>query len=249
MRRKERKRRSFLATGYQLLATNYSLRIGVCVSFAAIAPFALTDRGSETGNYERRERRENWKSTFFVQIFPLDFAILKNLGEKTAPNGFAPVHGHYGASPVRVAQKVVASLDPHNFEPKAFEQLDKTGTSDGRKVAHTITATRCTPTNWFKTGCSTSRHSSMASLILFIKTSRDLACVWQPRRAGTEATKYPSSSFSITTLKSLVISAPSFHPCLIPYPLPFRLSTLFRSHFRSRRAEATSERGVTTKGA
>lgn len=68
---------------------------------------------------------------------------------------------------------------------------------------HADTATRWTPTKTVAAGFSTSRQSSMASLIRVMRTSSDFAWVWHPRSAGTDATKYPSSSFSITTLNSL----------------------------------------------
>ena len=87
-----------------------------------------------------------------------------------------------------------------NF-PKSFDKLQ---TSNWGEIAHRETATRWMPMNSFDTGSSISRQSRIASLTRFINTSRDLAWVWHPRSSGTEATKYPSSSLSITTLNSLV---------------------------------------------
>ena len=84
--------------------------------------------------------------------------------------------------------------------------LDEASASYGGKITHELTTTRWTPTNSVGVGSSSSRQSSIASLTLYISTSSDFSCVWHPSSVGTEATKYPSSSFSITTLNSLFIS-------------------------------------------
>ena len=44
----------------------------------------------------------------------------------------------------------------------------------------------------------------MTSLMRLSNTSKDFACVWQPRNEGTVATKYPSSSCSMITLNSFI---------------------------------------------
>jgi len=90
---------------------------------------------------------------------------------------------------VRMLQEMMAAFGTDNFKPYLVQGSYKPTTSYGWEGAHTLTATRWTPTNSFETGCSTSRQSVIASFILFIKTSKELAWVWHPRRAGTDATK------------------------------------------------------------
>lgn len=96
----------------------------------------------------------------------------------------------------------MAAFPSNDLNAHFPKSLDKALARDSGEVAHPGTATRWTPINSVAAGSSISRQSSIASLTLFIKTSRDFACVWHPRNVGTEATKYPSASFSITTLTS-----------------------------------------------
>lgn len=112
---------------------------------------------------------------------------------------------NHSASTVGMAQEMMASSASDDFKTQPAQGFDKTTAGDRRKCAHCQTATRWTPTNSLLVGSSTSRQSSIASRIRFIKTSSDFAWVWHPRRAGTDATKYPSSSLSITTLNSRII--------------------------------------------
>jgi hypothetical protein len=57
-------------------------------------------------------------------------------------------------------------------------------------AAHTDTVNRWTPMNSFcEISASTSSQSSIASFVLAIDLSNDFACVWQPFKDGTVATK------------------------------------------------------------
>jgi hypothetical protein len=109
------------------------------------------------------------------------------------------------ASTIRMAKEMMAAPASNHFKTQPTYGFDKTAAGDRRKYAHIQTATRWTPTNSLVVGSSTLRQSSIASRIRLISTSSDFAWVWHPRSAGTDATKYPSSSFSITTLNSRII--------------------------------------------
>ena len=52
----------------------------------------------------------------------------------------------------------------------------------------------------------------MTSRTRFMSASRFLACVWQPRSAGTVATSQPSSSSSISTVNFLGVFTRSLGP-------------------------------------
>ena len=87
----------------------------------------------------------------------------------------ATVHRNNRASSIGVLQKMVAAFGADNLKPCFVQGSDKAVAGDGWEGAHMATAMRWTPTNSLATGSSTSRQSSIASLILFIKTSKDLA--------------------------------------------------------------------------
>jgi hypothetical protein len=90
------------------------------------------------------------------------------------------MHYYDSASTIMMAKEMMAAPAPDSFRAQTTQGFDKTTTSDRGKCAHSQTATRWTPTNSLVAGSSTSRQSSIASQIRFIKTSSDFACVWQP---------------------------------------------------------------------
>jgi hypothetical protein len=79
------------------------------------------------------------------------------------------------APAIGVLEKMMTAFDADNFKPVFAQSTYKPPASDGWQGAHVLTAIRWKPTNSFDTGSSTSRQSLIASFILFIKTSKDLA--------------------------------------------------------------------------
>jgi hypothetical protein len=72
-------------------------------------------------------------------------------------------------------EEMMAALRANYIKAQFFESLDETVTGDSRKVTQALTATRWTPMNSVDAGSSTSRQSSIASLILFMRVSSDFA--------------------------------------------------------------------------
>src|SRR3954468_23820034 len=101
-----------------------------------------------------------------------------------------------------MSQAPMASFAAHHDKTRPMEGGDQRPRGDpGPALAHDPTVTRWTPTNSFEGGkSSSSRHSSIASRIRFMRASNDLACVWHPRNSGTVPTKNPSVSRSMITL-------------------------------------------------
>lgn len=84
---------------------------------------------------------------FSLDIFPLEFAIAKDLREKSAAHGFPAMDGNDGTPAVRMTEKVVASLDPNEFETHAPKRPDELGAVECWENAHAVTAIRWTPMN------------------------------------------------------------------------------------------------------
>ena len=86
--------------------------------------------------------------------------------------------------------KMMAALGAEVGEPGSLERPENLSPCDSSQTAHTSTATRWTPTNSGPAMLvpSTSRHSSMASLMRLRSLSSERACVWQPCNSGTLAT-------------------------------------------------------------
>ena len=129
------------------------------------------------------------RSAFLVDVFSGEITVSKNLSEETSADGFASVNGDDGTSTIRMLEEAVTAFLTDDNKPKPAQSFDEPESGDGRKRTHTATATRWTPTNSFATGSSASRQREMASWIRRIRTSSDLAWVWQPCRDGTEPTK------------------------------------------------------------
>jgi hypothetical protein len=91
-------------------------------------------------------------------------------------------HLHVRVLPCTCRQhaEVMAAFASNNLKAHFPKSFDKALALDSGDIAHPVTATRWTPMNSVVAGSSTSRQSTIASLTLFIKTSRDFACVWHP---------------------------------------------------------------------
>jgi hypothetical protein len=82
------------------------------------------------------------RSDFSLEFFPRDLAVSENLGEESATDCLAPMDRNNGAATVKMAEEVVATLDPDEFKPKASQRLDELEAVDCGKGAHAMTATR-----------------------------------------------------------------------------------------------------------
>jgi hypothetical protein len=110
--------------------------------------------------------------------------------KQTWTDGLACVDRYNRTSAVLMTQEMMATFDAHNAETDLPKGANETMPGDSRTPAHAATVTRWMPTN--SNSCSgvpsASRHSSMASRIRSVTSSRERACVWQPASWGTEAT-------------------------------------------------------------
>lgn len=128
--------------------------------------------------------------------------IVKDFSEKTTRDVFAFMQRHDRSSTIRVPHKAVTSFLAGFLEAEFFKDFDKLSGFDRRELGQAATSISCRPTN---SGIeispfADSRQSSIASFMRESKVARSFACVWQPFIDGTDATKMPSSSFSITTV-------------------------------------------------
>ena len=126
----------------------------------------------------------------FFKIGALDFCVLEDLVEQPRPKRLPGVNRDDGGTSVGMAKKMMAALGAEVGEPGSLERPENLSPCDSSQTAHTSTATRCTPTNSGPAMLvpSTSRHSSMASLMRLRSLSSERACVWQPCNSGTLAT-------------------------------------------------------------
>jgi len=85
------------------------------------------------------------------------------------------MNGNNCTPAIGVLKKMMTAFGPDNFKIHLDQGSYKPNAGYGRESTHMETATRWTPTNSLDTGSSTSRQSSMASRILFIKISNDFA--------------------------------------------------------------------------
>jgi len=53
-------------------------------------------------------------------LLTAEFAIAKDLGEKTWTDRFTRMNWHHGRSTVTVAEKVVTTLHPYHFVPHLY---------------------------------------------------------------------------------------------------------------------------------
>ena len=123
----------------------------------------------------------------FFKIVAFDFSVLEDLIEQARAERFPGVNGNDSRTAIRVAEKVMTALRANVDEARALQRLHRLTPGDPPQPAHTSTAIRCTPMNSGPATPepSTSRQSSMASLMRTRSLSSERACVWQPRSSGT----------------------------------------------------------------
>jgi hypothetical protein len=117
------------------------------------------------------------RSEFLLKLVALKITILQDLHHEPSADSLTPVNRNNRATSIRVLKEMVTTLDPDDREAQVSQSPDSLLACNRRKSAHALTATLCTPTNSESDGVSTSRQSSMASRMRFIKTSNDFACV------------------------------------------------------------------------
>jgi hypothetical protein len=98
-----------------------------------------------------------------------------------------PAH-RYAA--VGMLEEVMASLHANNLEASAAESGYDFISGQPRQPVHDATRMVCTPTksSGSRPSPCASRHTSTASRIRIMSSSRERACEWQPRNAGTVPT-------------------------------------------------------------
>lgn len=146
-----------------------------------------------------------------LELLPRELTVPENLGQQSGADYLGTMHGYGCGASVRVRDTKMTPSYSDNCEPRPLQSLDYSCSGQSRQAAHALMETRWIPTN--SSGApsepgSTSRCRAIASRIRSISSSRDRACVWQPGKEGTLAMKVPSSSRSMTTLKSLVMKYP-----------------------------------------
>jgi hypothetical protein len=107
----------------------------------------LLERLEQVGLYRVGEMRAsmarcNETSENLPQVFAGYLAVAQDLSEQAAPNGLATMDGNDRASPVGVAQKMMAPLGADDFEAQPPQRFDELRAADGRERAHAGTVTR-----------------------------------------------------------------------------------------------------------
>ena len=122
----------------------------------------------------------------FRELVGRQLAIPKDLVKQAGADGLACVCGHNRTSAILVAQEMMAAFDTENEETGFCERGNEFRAGDAGRPAHAAMVTRWMPTN--SKSCSgvpsTSRHSSMASRMRSVTSSRDRACVWHAGICG-----------------------------------------------------------------
>src|SRR5258706_11025787 len=128
------------------------------------------------------------------------FYIAEDRTKQPRADSFARVNGSGRGSAIRMLEEYMTAPSTFDCESGAFKRPNKFFALDAGQAGHTEIC--WIPTNSRESSIlsPSSMQSSMTSRTRFINVSRVFACVWQPRKAGTEATYKPSSSRSITTV-------------------------------------------------
>ncbi len=117
-------------------------------------------------------------------------AISDDLVKQAGAYGLAGVRRHNRTAAILVTHEVVAAFHAKNAKASLFEGGNEVSACDAGSPAHAAMVTRWMPMN--SKSCvgapSTSRHSSIASRMRCVTSSRDRACVWHAGICGTEAT-------------------------------------------------------------
>jgi hypothetical protein len=80
----------------------------------------ITNNKKGTGVYRRT-----------IELSGAHLAIAEDLGHQTRPDGLAAVHGDDNATPISVAQDVMASFDPNDLEAHAAQGRNHLFAGDG----------------------------------------------------------------------------------------------------------------------
>jgi len=138
-----------------------------------------------SGEAQEREIR----SKFLLDIAFKNVTIAEDFSQQAAADNLAAMDRNNRTTPVGMTEKMMAPALTHNNKTELSERFDQALSSRSWERCHDYTAMRCTPTNSLCTVSPASRHTSMASVMRFMSTSSDFACVWQPRSSGTDAIK------------------------------------------------------------
>ena len=135
------------------------------------------------------------------KFFPRQFNIFQDGIQETFSKIFSFMEGYYRRAAVWMPEINMTAFLADALKAKALQDTDDFSGFKWMQAGHQLTSISWRPTNsrgliW---GCSTSKQSWIASLILSSRVGIVLACVWQPFKAGTDAANRPSSSFSIST--------------------------------------------------
>lgn len=138
-----------------------------------------------------------------IKFLKVKLNIVKYLCKKAFGYILAFMKRHHCGAAVNMTHVDMASFLAYFGKSKALEYSYELGRFNGAKFGHLTTSISWRPTN---SGIeilpfSTSIQRWIASLMRESRVGISLACVWQPLRAGTDAIRAPSSSFSISTVK------------------------------------------------
>ena len=104
-----------------------------------------------------------------MQLFTTNFTITQYLSKQSLADSFIFVNWNYRTSSILVSKEMMAPFNSNYFKAKFIKSFNEVFARHGWKGAHTDTDTCCTPINSFVTSSSsTSKHTSIASLILSI---------------------------------------------------------------------------------
>jgi len=85
--------------------------------------------------------RIDWKLQQWLELFAGELAVAKDLEEKARPNSFTAMHWYHGHATVRVTEKMVAALDPHDLELHLNERRNDLLPREAREANHQPTVT------------------------------------------------------------------------------------------------------------
>ncbi len=153
---------------------------------------------------EREEGRVRRSLLISNKFFPIYFDIFQDFLHKAAANVFAFVKRHGGRTTVGMAEAdVTGSLVTDLFKAKNLKNANDLDRLERGKTAQTETWTSWSPTKWegLNGFFSSFKQILMTSLMRFKSVLISFAWVWQAFKLGTLATKNPSSSASMMTIK------------------------------------------------
>ena len=167
-------------------------------------------------------------SSFGDEFFPGQLNIVEDRLDQSLAQFFSFMKGNNSATAVGMAEEDMAAFLADCFKAEFSEDFDYDGWLKAGQAHYTDTS--CRPTNSSLLGVSTSRHKDMASLILFNKTGRVFAWVWQPFKAVAVAISIPSSSRSINTVNSFFVFIFTSYDCLNPTIYSDKSQVLYRGY-------------------